>query len=135
MENNTKFAEAINRFDAANKEDPRSELVDGQPQPRELLFAQRVYEWVQKLVDNPSEELLLAARAHTLRRWSIPREQYPKTTVGYHQWRDVLAQFHAKEAEEILSEVGYPADTIRKIKAFIFSSIGRAYDGRVTVAQ
>ncbi len=74
---------------------------------------------MRKLVDDPSEELLLAARAYTLRRWSIPRERYPRTTVGYHQWRDALAQFHAKEAEEILREVGYPADAIRRVKAFI----------------
>ncbi len=114
-----RLAEAIKRIDAANKEDPRTELVDGRPESRELLFAQRVYEWVRKLVDDPSEELLLAARAHTLRRWLVPRERYPKTTVGYHQWRDALARFHAKEAEEILREVGYPADAIRWVKAFI----------------
>ncbi len=114
-----RLAEAIKRIDAANKEDPRTELVDGRPESRELLFAQRVSEWVRKLVDDPSEELLLAARAHTLRRWLIPRERYPRTTVGYHQWRDALAQFHAKEAEELLREVGYPADAIRRVMAFI----------------
>ena len=114
-----RLAEAIKRIDAANKEDPRTELVDGRPESRELLFARRVYEWVRKLLDDPSEELLLAARAHTLRRWLVPRERYPKTTVGYHQWRDALARFHAKEAEEILRKVGYAADAIRCVKAFI----------------
>ena len=75
-----KYIEAIGgreKIDAANRDDPRTELVDGKPQSRELLFAQRVYEWVRKLVDHPSEELLLAARAHTLRRWLIPRDRYP----------------------------------------------------------
>ncbi len=119
MEGDKRFAEAINRIDAANREDPRVELVNGEPQARELLFAQRVYDWVLKLVDHPSEELLLAARAHTLRRWLIPRERYPKTTAGYHEWRQALAQFHAKEVEEILRQVGYRADTIRRIGAFI----------------
>ncbi|MEE9293777.1 MAG: DUF4202 domain-containing protein [Phycisphaerae bacterium] len=119
MEGDKRFAEAINRIDTANREDPRVEIVEGQPQARELLFAQRVYDWVPKLVDAPSEELLLAARAHTLRRWLIPRERYPKTTAGYHEWRQALAQFHAKEAEEILRQVGYPADVIRRIGAFI----------------
>ena len=114
-----RFKEAIDRIDAANRDDLRTELVDGKPQPRELLFAQRVYAWVCKLVDDPSEELLLAARAHTLRRWLIPRERYPRTSVGYHQSRDALAQFHAKEAEEILCEVGYRADAIRRVEAFI----------------
>ncbi len=119
MEDSRRFAEAIKRIDAANREDPRTELVDGKPQSRELLFAQRVYEWVRKLVDHPSEELLLAARAHTLRRWLIPRDRYPKTTVGYHQWRDALDEFHAGEAESILRAVGYSDEKIKKINAFI----------------
>ncbi len=119
MDRDQRFYEAIERIDAANREDPRTELVDGESQPRELLFGQRVYEWVCKLIDDPSEELLLAARAHTLRRWLIPRDRYPKTTAGYHQWRDALAQFHADEAESILRAVGYPDDNIQKIRAFI----------------
>lgn len=119
MEHSSLFSDAIEAIDAANRDDPRTELVDGQQQPRELLFAQRVYAWVCDLVHEPSEELLLAARAHTLRRWHIPRDQYPKTTVGYHQWRNALAQFHAKEAESILRAVGYADKQVEKISALI----------------
>ena len=119
METKQRFADALDGIDAANREDPRVEIVDGQPQPRELLFAQRVYKWVERLVGDPSEELLLAARSHTLRRWMIPRDRYPKTTVGYHKWRNALAQFHAEEAETILRDVGYPAETIQAVRAFI----------------
>jgi len=114
-----RFDEAIRRIDAANEEDPRTEIVDGRPRPREWAFAVRVYEWVRQLAKEPSEELLLAARAHTLRRWLIPRDRYPKTTVGYHQWRDALAQFHAQEAESILREVGYPPEKVRTVKTLI----------------
>ena len=119
MDRDQRFAEAIERIDTANREDPRTEIIDGQAHPRELLFAQRVYKWVEQLVTDPSDDLLLAARAHTLRRWVIPRDQYPMTTVGYHQWRNALAQFHAVEAESILRAVGYSDDNIQKIKAFI----------------
>ena len=119
MQRDERFSEAIKKIDAANQEDPRSEMVDGRPQPRELLFAQRVYQWVEQLAEAPSEELLLAARAHTLRRWMIPRDRYPMTTVGYHQWRNALAQFHADEAETILHAAGYPAEQIQSIRDFI----------------
>lgn len=119
MKDAERFAEAIERIDAANREDPRTEIVDGQSQPRELLFAQRVYQWVEQLASDPSDELLLAARAHTLRRWLIPRDRYPMTTPGYHQWRDALARFHADEAETILRTVGYPDEQIMKVKDFI----------------
>ena len=119
MQKDNRFAEAIKKIDAANQEDPRSEMVDGRPQPRELLFAQRVYQWVEQLAEDPSEELLLAARAHTLRRWMIPRDRYPMTTVGYHHWRNALARFHADEAETILHAAGYPAEQIQSIRDFI----------------
>jgi hypothetical protein len=113
------FDEAIQRFDAANFEDPRREMFDGQLHAREWLFARRVYEWVQRLTPEPSEALLLAARAHTLRRWMIPRDRYPRTVVGYHEWRGAQSQFHAEQAETILREVGYPAGTIQTVKDLI----------------
>ncbi len=119
MIRNERFEEAIRRIDAANREDPRVDIVDGQTQPREYLFAKRVYECVESIAKEPSESLLLAARSHTLRRWAIPREKYPMTTVGYHQWRDTLARFHAEEAEKILRDVGYDEAMIKNVKAFI----------------
>ena len=68
MEDFGRFAnKAIKRIDAANRDDPGTELVDGKPSSRELLFAQRVYDWVRKLVNDPSEELLLAAPAHPVK--------------------------------------------------------------------
>jgi hypothetical protein len=119
MKDNEHFAEALRRIDAANAEDPRTDVAEGRPQARELLFARRVYEWVQKSVAEPTEELLLAARAHTLRRWMIPRDRYPMTTAGYHQWRDALAAFHADEAARILEGVGYSEGTITRVRALI----------------
>ncbi len=119
MENDAQFADAIKQIDAVNSQDPRTELVDGQTEPRELLFSRRVYRWVEKLVDEPSEALLLAARAHTIRRWQIPRDRYPMNRVGYRNWRDALAQLHADEAESILIEVGYPDEILHDVRSFI----------------
>ena len=33
------------------------------------------------------ETLLLAARAHHLRRWELPRDSYPVGRAGYLRWR------------------------------------------------
>ena len=119
MKDDARFAEAIARIDAVNALDPRTDSADGRDQPRELLFARRVYEWVERLSSDPSEELLLAARAHTLKRWEIPRDRYAMTTVAYHQWRNALAQHHADEAARILCAVGYTDEAISKVSAFI----------------
>ena len=119
MQTENQFDEAIQRIDAANRQDPRTEMVDGRAEPREWFFARRVVQWVERLAANPSEELLLAARAHTIRRWMIPRDRYPMSVAGYHHWRNALAVFHADEAEAILREVGYPAETVQAVRAFI----------------
>lgn len=119
MEDKDRFDRAIDLIDQANAQDPRTEDVEGVRQPRELTFARRTYTWVEKLSDHPSEALLLAARAHTLRRWSIPRDRYEMNTVGYHEWRNALAAFHAEEAGRILADVGYQAATIDKVKKLI----------------
>lgn len=96
----------VARFDAANADDPRQEPHDGVMTPRELRFARRVDEWVVRLMPAASDELRIAARGHTLRRWMIPREQYPKTKVGYRAWRSALNAFHAEQTDAILAEMG-----------------------------
>lgn len=116
---NDRFTEALRRIDSANGDDPRVEATGDGPRPRELLFSLRTYDWVGRLLPDPSEALLLATRAHTLRRWMIPRERYPRTNLGYHEWRDALARFHGEEAAAILREVGYPEAMIERVGALI----------------
>ncbi len=114
-----RFTHAIEAIDEVNRRDPRKDSVKGTSQPRELAFSKRVYAWVERLLSSPSEAVLLAARAHTLRRWDIPRDRYPMDTAGYHKWREALAVYHAEQARKILAEVGYADDVIRKVEALI----------------
>lgn len=106
------FDSAIRRFDEANARDPN--LENGRP--RELLYAQRLTDWVRRLRPDASETLRLAARCQHLCRWEIPRANYPMTRPGYLKWRSDLKKFHAQRAGEILREVGYDDDTIRRVQ-------------------
>src|SRR5712672_2380359 len=114
--NPARFETAIRRFDAENSRDPNSETVNGAPQPRELVYAQWLTDWVLRLCPQASEELRLAARCQHLCRWEIPRSSYPMTRAGYLQWRNALKAFHAQKSGEILREVGYPDDTIVRVQ-------------------
>lgn len=111
-----KFNRALVRFDEENSRDPNHEMVDGRDVPRELIYAQWLTNWVVRLCPEASEELRLAARCQHLRRWEVPRTSYPMTRVGYLQWREGLKRFHAEKAGEILREVGYPEDTVRRVQ-------------------
>jgi hypothetical protein len=111
-----RFEEAVRRFDAENARDPNRELLGGVPQPRELIYAQWLTDWVLRLCPDASEELRLAARCQHLCRWLIPRHDYPMTRAGYLQWRETLKKFHAEKAGELLRSVGYPAHVISRVQ-------------------
>lgn len=111
-----RFIAAIARFDAENQKDPKRVLQAGVEQPYELLYSQWLTEWVVQLAPDASESLRLAARCQHLCRWEIPRDSYPATRAGYLKWRQVLKEFHAVKAAEILRDVGYDEETVRQVR-------------------
>jgi hypothetical protein len=114
-----RFEAAIRRFDDANREDPNREVFEGREHPRELLYAQRMTHWLNRLAPEACEPLQLAARSQHLRRWQIPRQEYPMDRAGYHRWRTRLYAFHAEKAGEILREVGYDAATVARVQELL----------------
>ena len=112
-----RFRRAIARFDEENARDPNLDHVDGSLRPRELVYAERLSRWVERLAPDASEPLRLAARCQHLCRWMIPRDSYPRTRAGYLAWRSELKRFHAERAAAILREIGYDPATIERVAA------------------
>jgi hypothetical protein len=102
-----RLATALAAIDAANAGDPTTIVVHGVERPKELAHAEMMTAWVRRLDPDCSDEQLLAARAHHLRRWSVPRASYPEGRSGYLRWRTALKAQHAAEVGEILREAGY----------------------------
>ncbi len=102
-----RFEAAIAAIDAANADDPETLEVRGEIRPKELAHAELASEWTKKLAPEASEALLLAARAHHLKRWTIRRSAYSPDRKGYLVWRQKLAVFHADETAQILERCGY----------------------------
>lgn len=112
----TRFAEACRLFDAANAQDPTLEANDqGQPVPKELLYAERMSAWLHRVAPDAPEAVQLAARSQHIRRWHIPRADYPLTRPGYHQWRTALKKYHAELAGELMAQAGYDADMVERV--------------------
>jgi hypothetical protein len=116
---NNHFQLAIQRFDNENCQDPNIETINGAKLPKELLYAQRMTKWLNRINPEASEPLQLAARSQHICRWTIPRESYPMDRKGYLLWRTELKQFHAEKASEILKECGYDQVTIDRVKSLI----------------
>ena len=114
-----RFLTAIQRFDSANSEDPNRVVIGGRDESVSLAAARRMSDWLDRLVPDASEALRLAVRCHHLCRWQFPRDRFPMTRAGYHQWRNAAAEFHAEKAGEILREVGYGDDTVSRVQALV----------------
>lgn len=110
---------ALAAVDAANADDPNRLEVRGTSRPKELAHAELASEWIARLVEQPSDALRIAARAHHMRRWQIPRTDYPPGRDGYRRWRKDLQRFHAERVEEILVAQGYDATFIDRVGALV----------------
>jgi hypothetical protein len=114
-----RFNAAIARFDAANADDPTTEVFQGTVYPKELLYAQRMTTWLDNIAPDASEALRLAVRCQHIQRWTIPRHTYAMDRHGYLRWRTTLAKFHADTAAAILRDVGYDEATIQRVKTLL----------------
>ncbi len=94
-------------FDASNAEDSRIEEAEGQKWPKELLYAKRMSDMLSRFKPDASETVQLACRAQHIQRWKIPRQDYPMTRPGYHQWRTTLYGFHTETAGKLMQQAGY----------------------------
>ncbi len=110
------LTEAIVKFDAANAKDPNKVTnALGNLEPKELYHARLMTAWIKRLVPEPSEPLLLAARCQHIRRWEVPRKSFPAGRAGYLKWRQGMRHFHAEKAAEIMAEVGYEDVEIERV--------------------
>jgi len=113
------FERAILAIDAANEGDPGTLMIDGVERPKELAHAEMMTAWVLQLDPDADEAQLLAARAHHLRRWVVPRSSYPEGRAGYLRWRTALKARHAEEVGQILGECGYDEMVVDRVQRTI----------------
>jgi len=114
------LAEAFRLFDAANSADPNLEPNEaGELVPKELLYAQRMTACLGRVAPDAPEAVQLAARCQHIRRWSIPRQDFPLTRPGYHQWRNTLKKYHAELAGELLAQAGYAPADIERVQQLV----------------
>ena len=125
---------ALDAIDAANAADPKLIEVRGESRPKELAHAELASEWIRKLDPEASEPLLLATRAHHIRRWEVPRGNFPDGKAGYHRWRRELQKRHAEHVGRILLQQGYVEATIARVQAMV-RKLGLGSDPEVQVFE
>ncbi|MCY3557256.1 MAG: DUF4202 domain-containing protein [Chloroflexi bacterium] len=119
MTGDERFERAIAAIDAANADDPFTLTIEGVALPKEQTHAEMMTRWVSELDPQASEELLLAARAHHIRRWMIPRSTFPAGRTAYLRWRRALHSVHAELTAAILEECGYARRSVERVAALV----------------
>jgi hypothetical protein len=117
--NPTNFEIAIALIDKKNAEDINSIRLHDALFSKELLYSKRMSQKLLQFKGDASEELQIAARAQHICRWKITRNEFPMDRVGYLKWRETLKRMHAEITSEILKEVGYPNDFIKRVSFLI----------------
>lgn len=112
----TQIEHVYERIDEANAKDPNRDAWQDAEHPRELLYGRRMTGWLDRLYPDASDPLKIAVRAQHIRRWEVPRKDYPEGRAGYHQWRTYLYRYHGERAAEIMQDLGYDAETIERVK-------------------
>lgn len=110
---------ALATIDSLNARDPNMISFSGEERPKELVHSELVTQWIERLDSNPSDALRLAARAHHVERWVIPRSEYPKGRAGYLKWRAALQRHHAATAERVLAAQGVDSETTARVQDII----------------
>ena len=119
MRDLSRYDDAVAAIDAANAADPTSVLLNGVEVPLALAHGRLAVVWIERLVPHPHETVLLAARAHHLLRWELPRSTYPDGRAGYLRWRGDQKKRHARDVGVILAAAGYEAATIERVQSLI----------------
>jgi hypothetical protein len=119
MTDSQRFERAIALFDAANAADPNKELVDGREAPKELVYARRMSEMLDRFAPDAPEAVKLAVRSQHIERWKVPRSNYAMDRTGYLMWRTGLYKYHAETAGRLMKEAGYDDRMIARVQSAV----------------
>lgn len=114
-----RYGRAVAAIEAASADDPGRATVGGVEVPLAVTHGRLAVAAVEALVTEPSEALLLAARAHHIRRFDLPRSGYPEGRAGYLRWRRDQKDRHAALVGTLLARAGYPVAMVERVGALV----------------
>ena len=109
----------IEAIDVINSADPHQIRIHNEMRPKELAHAAMVSAWIDRLRPDADDALRIAAHGHHIRRWTIPRSNYPAGRRGYLRWRQALQELHAATLAGVMTEIGFDKSMIRRVQDIV----------------
>ena len=97
------YHKAIAEIEKAHAEDGSKEIENGASYPSEVLYGRRMLSVLEMVSPDSSLAMKLAVQCQHIKRWGIPRSNYPFDRRGYHQWRRVVMDYQLQQAHLLLS--------------------------------
>ncbi|HHN72826.1 MAG TPA: DUF4202 domain-containing protein [Thermopetrobacter sp.] len=114
-----KVAKIMADIDAANEEDPRRDVLDGEEMPFEVVYSRRMLRRLEAMYPDAPETLRIAAYGQHVRRFDIPRSDYPAGRKGYNRWRRACREHHARVLGAIMARHGCTAEEIAEVQKLV----------------
>lgn len=107
---NSRLDTVLTAIDTINSEDPNTTTVDGNTQPKELLYGHYMSVCIDKYWPEADELLQIAVRAQHIKRWHLKRIEFDAGKAGYLRWRIEQGKFHAALTKSLMLDNGYSED-------------------------
>lgn len=114
-----KLQAVIDAIDEINQQDVNITHFEGQDHPKELLYGRLMSQCLNQYWPNANENLQIAVRAQHIKRWHMPRKDFPMDRAGYLTWRKELGKFHASLTRQIMVNHGYDSEAADATSAII----------------
>lgn len=102
-------------IDDVNSGDPNR---DADRLPVALVQGQKASRWARAL-GAEDREVLIAARAHHLRRWEVARSDFADGRDGYLRWRRTNKAHQAEAAATLMREADFSPASIARVEALL----------------
>ncbi len=113
------YERAVTAIDVENSGDPDRVTVDGVDLPFSTATGRIAVDWATRFAIFPSEPLLLAARAHQLGHWRVPRGEYPTGPAGEDRWVRDRNRVQTRRLTRLLGSSGYADRAIDRVMELI----------------
>jgi TusE/DsrC/DsvC family sulfur relay protein len=119
VETSRRYEMVIAAIDAANSRDPRTVAEAGASRPYEVVYSERMNRRLALMYPQASELLRIAAHGQHIRRFDIPRADYPPGREGYNEWRRACREHHARLLADLMRRHGYDAAEIEHVARMV----------------
>ena len=114
-----RFNAVIEEIDEVNHQDPNREELRGKSYAKEYLYSLRMSDMLEEYMADPGELMKIATRGQHIKRWSIPRSEYPMDRKGYLKWRTQLKTLHGELLGDIMNKHGYDQEEIVHVQDLV----------------